>query len=197
MSLGGAPSSKVKEVESFAKQLLLSVVVSLAVIVIWQSGNQLFPSRDFSAHGMCYQWYRPMVVLQFSSDMLIFLAYLAIPAALIYLLRKNPDVPYRGAFWGGGLFVLFCGFTHLMEAVEIWHPWYWLGLATKVITVAASVPTALYLAHIIPQAIAVRELHERTRTVVREAGNVSYSTLLSQLRELDMLLELEERNGRR
>ncbi len=47
----------------------------------------------FMPHGMCYMWRWDMLLLQVGSDLLIALAYFSIPAALVALMRKRPDLP--------------------------------------------------------------------------------------------------------
>jgi PAS domain S-box-containing protein len=48
-------------------------------------------------------------------------------------------------------FIVACGATHFMEIVTIWWPVYPLAAAVKLVCVAASVPTAIYIAVIAPR----------------------------------------------
>jgi signal transduction histidine kinase len=54
-------------------------------------------------------------------------------------------------FLAFGLFIVACGFTHLMEVVVLWKPLYWLAGDVKLITALASVVTAIALPGVIPQ----------------------------------------------
>jgi light-regulated signal transduction histidine kinase (bacteriophytochrome) len=52
-----------------------------------------------------------------------------------------------------GLFIVACGSTHLMEVWNLWHGNYWLAGVIKAATAAASVPTAVLLARLMPEAV--------------------------------------------
>ena len=54
-------------------------------------------------------------------------------------------------FLAFGLFIVACGFTHLMEVVVLWKPFYWLAGDVKLVTAGASVVTAIALPGLIPQ----------------------------------------------
>jgi PAS domain-containing protein len=69
-----------------------------------------------------------------------------------------------------GLFIFACGATHAMEVWTLWHANYWLSGSIKALTALASVPTALLLVQLVPQALALPspealrlEIAERTR----------------------------------
>jgi len=51
------------------------------------------------------------------------------------------------------IFIVACGTTHLLEIWTVWQPVYWLSGVVKAITAAASVPTAILLARLIPEAL--------------------------------------------
>ena len=53
------------------------------------------------------------------------------------------------------VFILACGSTHLMEIWNIWHPTYWLAGSIKAVTAFASLPTAVLLMKLVPQALAL------------------------------------------
>jgi signal transduction histidine kinase len=55
-------------------------------------------------------------------------------------------------FLAFGLFIVACGFTHLMEIVVLWVPMYWLSGDLKLLTAVASVVTAIALPGLVPQA---------------------------------------------
>ena len=111
---------------------------------------------DFMPHGACYFWEPWLVWLHVISDSVIALAYAAIPAALIYfaIRRHDVDAPYRWMFTRFGVFIVACGATHVMEVWNIWHSNYLLAGAIKALTALASVPTALLLVRLIPEAVA-------------------------------------------
>ena len=104
-------------------------------------------------HGFCYFWDPGLVWLHVFSDSLIALAYFAIPVILLWFARRRRDLPFSWMFVLFGVFIVACGATHLMEVWNIWHANYWVDGLIKAITAAASVPTAILLAQIIPRAL--------------------------------------------
>ena len=74
---------------------------------------------------------------------------------LLYFIRKRRDLPFNWMFLLFGLFIVECGTKHWMEVWTLWEPQYWLAGVIKAITAAASVPTAIALALLIPQALAM------------------------------------------
>jgi PAS domain S-box-containing protein len=112
-----------------------------------------FASGDFYPHGYCYLWNKGLVWLNVASDLLIAIAYFAIPVVLLWFIRKRRDLPFRWMFVVFCVFIVACGTTHLMEVWNLWHAQYWLAGAVKAITAAVSLPTAFFLAQLIPQAL--------------------------------------------
>lgn len=102
---------------------------------------ELLGSGGFMPYGYCYLWNMPLVWLHVISDSLIALAYFAIPAVLLWFVRKRRDLPFSWMFVLFGVFIVACGSTHLMEVWNLWHADYWLAGAIKAITAAASVPS--------------------------------------------------------
>jgi len=112
-------------------------------------------SSDFMPHGYCYLWNPALVWLHVVSDALIAIAYFSIPVTLIYFIRRRRDLPFNWMFVSFGMFILACGTTHAMEVWTLWHGTYWLSGATKVVTAMASLPTAILLAKLVPQMLAL------------------------------------------
>jgi PAS domain S-box-containing protein len=113
----------------------------------WLSSSGLMP------HGFCYQWKPVLIWLHVASDTLIALAYFSIPIALIHLVRKKRDIPFSWMFVCFGIFIAACGATHLMEVWTLWIPSYWFSGGVKAITALASIPTAVSLVRLVPQAM--------------------------------------------
>ena len=126
---------------------------------------------DFMPHGHCYYWRSEIVGLHVISDGLTALAYFLIPFALVHLARKRKDLSFNWIFWLFGAFILACGTTHLMAIWTLWHPVYRLEGLIKAITALASIPTAVMLLRLVPQAVALPSQ--------------------AQLREANQALELE------
>jgi len=125
----------------------------------WLFSNGLMP------HGFCYQWKPGLVWLHAISDTLIALAYFSIPVVLIYFVRRRRDIPFSWMFVCFGIFIAACGATHLMEVWTLWVPTYWFSGGVKVITVLASVPTAIFLIRILPTALTLPSPDEMQATI--------------------------------
>jgi signal transduction histidine kinase len=126
---------------------------------------------DFMPHGHCYFWRPEIVGLHVVSDALTAIAYFVIPLGLIQLVRKRADLAFHWMFVLFGIFILACGTTHLMAIWTLWHPVYRLDGVIKAITAIASVPTALLLMRMVPQAVALpspSQLSEANRALERE-----------------------------
>jgi CheY-like chemotaxis protein len=113
--------------------------------------RQLFGSGDFQPHGFCYLWNARLVWLHAISDLVIALAYFAIPVTLVWFIRKRRDLPFSWIFVCFGVFIVACGATH--EIWNLWHANYWLAGVIKAVTAAASIVTALLLVRLVPQAL--------------------------------------------
>src|SRR5260221_8577412 len=113
----------------------------------------LFSADGFMPHGHCYLWRPGVLWLHILSDALITLAYFSIPFTLVYFVRRRKDLEFHWMFLCFAVFIVACGTTHLMEIWVIWHPTYWLSGAVKAITALVSVPTAILLLKLVPQAL--------------------------------------------
>src|SRR6202046_798856 len=145
--------------------------------------NLLSPS-DFMPHGYCYLWNTRLVGLHLVSDSLIALAYLFIPITLIYFIRKRRDLPFNWMFVCFWRFILACGATHAMEVWTLWHADYWLSGAIKAFTALVSVPTAILLVRMIPQALALPSPEAMRREI--EARKSAQQSLHEAKAELEM-----------
>jgi hypothetical protein len=112
----------------------------------------------------------------------IAVAYLAIPIALIEFVRRRPAVPFRWVLVCFGVFIAACGATHVMEVWVLWVPSYWFSGGVKVLTVMASVSTAVFLVHLVPEVLsapsrarmeAANEELKRQSAILRKARSDS------------------------
>ena len=101
--------------------------------------TDLLDTRSLSPHGICLLWRPELLWTHVVSDVLIFLAYMTIPAALAVILRRRKDIPYGWMIWSFALFITACGFTHLMGVWTLWRPDYGVEALVKVVTALASV----------------------------------------------------------
>jgi PAS domain S-box-containing protein len=149
-----------------------------------------FISAAFQPHGYCYQWNSGLVWLHVVSDSLIALAYFTIPFTLFWFMRKRRDLPFGWMFGLFGLFIVACGSTHVMEVWNLWHADYWLDGALKAVTAVASIGTAILLARLVPQAIALPAVEEWT------ASKKLLESEIQERRTLEVHLRLSEANYR-
>lgn len=107
-------------------------------------------SASYVAHGYCLLWQPWLVALYAGSDALIFIAYAAIPIALLRFIRLRPDIGYRHLIALFAAFILLCGLTHLISMVTLWYPAYGLHAAVKLATAIVSLTTAAVLFPLVP-----------------------------------------------
>ncbi|MGH9723965.1 MAG: PAS domain-containing protein, partial [Candidatus Acidiferrales bacterium] len=117
--------------------------------------RQIFSSGQYHPHGMCYLWNPGLIWLHVISDLLITFSYFSIPFTLLYFIRKRKDLPFSWMFACFGVFIVACGATHALDVWNVWHADYWIAGFIKAITAAASVPTAILLVQLIPDALQI------------------------------------------
>ena len=140
---------------------------------------------QYMPHGMCLLWQPWLVLLWAGSDALIFLSYMAIPFALLTVLRKRNDIPFSGLVFLFAGFILLCGITHLLGIVTLWYPIYpWVGLV-KLATGLVSAATAVVLFRLIPTLVSLpspSQLAEANEKLRAEAA--AHQETLAKLEEL-------------
>ena len=111
--------------------------------------------KDLIPHGYCLSWSPVLLWLHVVSDLLITLAYYSIPFTIVYFIRQRKDMPYPwlGILFAG--FIIACGTTHLLSAVTIWIPLYWLDGLLKAFTAIISIVAAALMLWIVPQALSL------------------------------------------
>ena len=154
--------------------------------------RQLF-AADFMAHVYCLR--EPSVIaLHAISDALIALSYFLIPSALIAVVRRRRDLPFRWAYILFGIFIMACGTTHLLSVVTLSFPVYRLEGLVKALTALVSMSTAVLLIRLVPEAISIpgpeqfkHEIEERRRA--EERIKALNAELESRVRERTLQLE--------
>jgi len=117
--------------------------------------NGLFDLSHFTPHGFCLAWEPGLIWVLAGSDLLIATAYFSIPAALLVFLRRRRDLAFKPVFGLFAAFILACGTTHVMGALTLWVPAYWLEAWVNLATAALSVATAVTLWPLLPKALAL------------------------------------------
>ncbi len=147
--------------EAPAKRVLWRYAVGLVAalllpFVFWPSLITKATSSNFLAHRFCYFNNPQLVWANVVSDTVIALSYLAISATLAMLVnRTRRDISFSWVFLAFGLFIVACGGTHLMEAVTVWVPLYWLSADVKIVTALASLATAIALPSLVPKMLSL------------------------------------------
>jgi|GEM_PF-2731855 len=115
----------------------------------------LFDTNPLVPHGVCLLWRPDLIWTHAIADSLTAAAYLSIPFLLVQLVHMRRDMPFSGTFVLFGLFIFFCGMTHVLGVVTFWQPVYGLQAAVKVATAFASISTALVLWRNFPTVLAL------------------------------------------
>lgn len=145
--------------------------------------RRLLDSDQFMPRWVCGKWTPFHGWMYVISDLTIFLAYMAIPVAMIYFVRKRwGDLPFRQVFWLFIAFIALCGTTHLVDAVIFWVPVYRLNALVLVATAIVSVITVAAMVKVIPQALAYKSPLE-----LQAAVDYKTSELEQRVSELNIL----------
>jgi len=164
----------------------------------------LLDYSGLTPHGFCLAWQPGLLWLTAGANVLIALAYFCIPAALAVLLLRARSVPHKpviGLFAG---FIVACGTTHLLTAVTLWVPLYWISGGVDAITAILSVITAIVVWPAIKQVLGVeRELQavrwaaEASQRKLQELAMQDSLTGLANRRHFDAFLDTEIRRASR
>lgn len=170
--------------------------------------QRFLEASGFMPHGMCFLWRPGLLALHAGSDLLIALAYFAIPAFLWALARSRDDLLPLWSLQLFGAFILLCGLTHLLGAVVLWNPFYYTQGLFKLATAGVSVATALMVWRAYGRILELpnrNSLDEqvRERTAELEAANAdldAFAYLVSHdlqapVRHLNGFLTLLERSA--
>lgn len=111
-------------------------------------------NEQFVPKGFCFLWRPELVWLHALSDLTIALAYFAIPATILIILRMHKKkLPFSWVLGMFAVFIFFCGLTHILGLISIWQPMYYIEGFVKIITAAVSIATALVMFPLIPVVI--------------------------------------------
>ncbi len=128
-----------------------------------------FSADGFMPHGTCYLWRPGILSLHVVSDGVIGVSYIAIAAMLVWLWhRARGELPFHRVVIAFGVFIVTCGFTHLLEVYTVWQPAYWLSGGVKAATAAASLATAMVLPGLLPRVLGTLEDARLSRARRRE-----------------------------
>lgn len=153
---------------------------------------------QYMPHGMCLLWEPWLLILWAGSDVLIFLAYFAIPLALLRVLKQRKDIKHRGLVLLFASFILLCGLTHAVSIVTLWWPVYPAQGLLKLATGLVSATTAVVLFKLVPVLVAIpgrRDLeHANSKLLDEVAAHEATLNVLRQARH-DLEVQVEERTA--
>lgn len=110
---------------------------------------------DFMPHGHCLLWRTDLLILHVGGDTLTFIAYMLIPIALVRLVRTRDDLRFDWIVLLFAGFIFFCGATHILGIINVWHGYYYIHGIIKSMTGIISILTAISLWYLLPQAISM------------------------------------------
>jgi len=113
----------------------------------------IFTPRYFEPHRIHFFNNPALLWLLVFGNGVIALAYMFIPAGLIYFVRKKKDIVFSHLFWLYSAFIFLCGSTHIMMIIVFWYPVYWLEMIILWITGIISMATFFSMIKILPQAM--------------------------------------------
>ena len=119
--------------------------------------TQLFDSENFMPHGMCLLWAPEVLWLHVVSDIVIAISYFSIPYIIFYVMRKRKRIAFQWIYAMFGLFILLCGFTHVLSVWTLWNPIYRFEGLIKALTAGVSIATAFLLIPVIPTILELLE----------------------------------------
>ena len=113
--------------------------------------QKLLDTSDWPARWVCGKWSDFHGWLYIGRDVAIWLAYFIIPVVIIWFVQKRPNVPFLPVFWLFAAFIIFCGTTHILDAIIFWWPAYRLSALLRFMTAIISFATVFALIRDLPK----------------------------------------------
>lgn len=129
---------------------------------------------DLTPHGYCLLWDPVLIWSHLGSDLAIAGAYLSIPAALVIVGRRRPDLNPGGIFYFFAAFIILCAISHVFGVLTLWYPVYSMEAVAKVMTAIVSVATSVMVWRLLtpiltaPTHAALRDANEKLALVNAE-----------------------------
>jgi diguanylate cyclase (GGDEF)-like protein len=135
-------------------------------------------------------WDTPLAFLHVISDALVGTAFLAIPVALLWFVKKRRDVPFQGVLLWFSAFLVACAATHFLEVWNVWHDDYWPAAMMKAVAAITSGATTGYLVLLLPKLLkwpSPRQMEQANARLAEEVTN--RERVMKQLQTLNEELE--------
>ena len=155
---------------------------------IWE----FLSTEGFQPHGMCLMWRPDVFWMHVVSDAVIVVSYLSIPAALIYIAYKRPDLIFRRVIFLFGAFIVACAMTHLFGMWTMWVPDYSIEALFKMIAALVSAATAITLWPLMPRFLTTPSTQQMAAKNTELALEIDRRTA-TQLELQTLNRELEQR----
>ena len=145
-------------------------------------------------HGHCLLWRGDLLFLHLAGDISTVLAYALIPFGILYFLHKRKDVEFTWIAVLFACFIAFCGASHLIGIINIWHGYYFIEGVIKLLTGIVSIVTAISLWKLMPTIIRIpsidmlKERNAQLEAVQRELTEVN-KTLEEKVKQRTQELE--------
>ena len=158
---------------------------------------------NFMPHGHCYFWRPDILWTHVVSDLVITVAYYAIPMVLgIFLYKRRASIPYSGILALFVAFILLCGTTHLLQIYVTWYPAYEIQGWLKALTAVVSILTALVLAPKLPELIALPGIKqayqdsevklEKAIEKLKQSEHLTHQALNREMRIIELKQEVND-----
>ena len=145
--------------------------------------------------GSFYLWDSPLASLRIVSDVILGLAFLSIPAALLWLVRKRRDLPFRGVILWFCAFLLACAAACFLQVWNFWHADDSLVAAAKAVAAVTSAAAAGYLVLLLPKAVRLPSPRQMELANDRLAQEIAgRERVMTQLQTLNQELESRVRS---
>ena len=118
--------------------------------------TKLIDPSGFMPRWKCGRWDNLQGWTYILSDINIGISYLAIPLMIFLFIRRRKDFPYTRVLALFCLFIVFCGLSHIADAVMFWFPIYRLNALILAITAIVSTATVVVLYKILPKALSLK-----------------------------------------
>ncbi|GGM84534.1 hypothetical protein GCM10010967_15540 [Dyadobacter beijingensis] len=125
----------------------------------------IFSTSEWPPRWYCGNWSDFHGWLYIVSDILIWAAYFLIPVFLVRFIMRRKDFPFPKTIWLFGAFILFCGATHLIDALIFWVPVYRFSALVRAGTALVSLATVYYLFKIFPNVLLLRSVADLQREI--------------------------------
>lgn len=128
----------------------------------------LTQSEGLTPHGYCLIWDPGLIYLHMASDIVIAAAYFSIPAVLMIIARRRPDLNAYKCLHLFSAFIIACGITHILGVVTLWEPVYAISGTAKLLTALISLYVAIMLWPLLPGVLSTpssKDLAEKNRAL--------------------------------